>query len=146
MLTTEHSSVIFLECSETVPLTHCWYQTKAANGSDTCFTALSCLPGSKHLCTIGCFSGIWAAPQNPFHGILELEEVLLAYGYRDWGSEQLSGCSVSHSWVLAQTKFPSPVPCLSVSPRHLLSASPLVRGPLHFLLYAWMLSHWGRGT
>lgn len=28
MLTTEHSSVIFLERAEIVPLAHCWFQTK----------------------------------------------------------------------------------------------------------------------
>lgn len=56
---------------------------QAANGGDICFTALSCFPGSKHFCTIGCFCGIWTAPQNPLHRILELEEVLLASGYRN---------------------------------------------------------------
>lgn len=56
---------------------------QAANGGDTCFTALSCFPGSKHFWTIGCFCGIRTAPQNPLHRISELEEVLLASGYRN---------------------------------------------------------------
>lgn len=56
---------------------------QASNGGNACFTAFSCFPGPQNFCTTGCFSGICTAPHNSLHRILELEEVLLPYGYRN---------------------------------------------------------------
>lgn len=56
---------------------------QSSNGGNACFTAFSCFPEPQNFCTTGCFSGICTAPQNSLHRILELEEVLLPYGYRN---------------------------------------------------------------
>lgn len=111
---------------------------QASNGGNACFTAFSCFPGPQNFCTTGCFSGICTAPHNSLHRILELEEVLLPYGYRNRIGTVKRLLSVTWPGT-AQTNPDLPFLVQLASPQHLLHASHPLPERLDFLLFTWML-------